>query len=72
MRVDLSFVAQTNQSEHLLNSRIPLALVDSGQTERYVASDTEVRKERVVLKHHTNTSGLWRNHNAAGTDSLTF
>ena len=59
MRVAFSRVLQTNQGQHFVNARSFVDVSPFAQSKANVVGHGHMRKQRVVLKHHTNLTPLW-------------
>ena len=60
VRMQMAGLSQTHQCQHLLDTRKPLGGRQVRQAKAHIARHVQVRKERVVLKHHADAPRLGR------------
>ena len=54
MRKPLVAAGHADQVQHLIDALCASSGIQMRQAKRYIASNVQVRKQRVILKHHAN------------------
>lgn len=68
MRRAMRKLGHANQLQQFSDAMLTLHSSQGMQTKTHITRNIQVRKERIVLKHHTNLAALGRHMNSKATD----